>query len=43
MKSAMVELSNVLNKNELAKQAARDMQKTILWIVRVLFIKSCLD
>ena len=30
MKSAMVELSNVLNKNELAKQVAGEMQKTIL-------------
>ena len=30
MKSAMVELSNVLNKNELAKQVAREMQKTLL-------------
>ena len=29
MKSAMVELSNVLNKNELAKQVAGEMQKTI--------------
>ena len=26
----MVELSNVLNKNELAKQVAGEMQKTIL-------------
>ena len=30
MKSVMVELSNVLNKNKLAKQVAREMQKTIL-------------
>ena len=30
VKSAMVELSNVLNKNELAKQVAGEMQKTIL-------------
>ena len=30
MKSAVVELSNVLNKNELAKQVVREMQKTIL-------------
>ena len=30
MKSAMVQLSNVLNKNELAKQVAGEMQKTIL-------------
>ena len=30
MKSAMVKLSNVLNKNELAKQVAGEMQKTIL-------------
>ena len=30
MKSAMVELSNVLNKNELVKQVAGEMQKTIL-------------
>ena len=30
MKSAMVELSNVLNKNEFAKQVAGEMQKTIL-------------
>ena len=30
MKSTMVELSNVLNKNEMAKQVAREMQKTIL-------------
>ena len=30
MKSAMVELSNVLNKNELAKQVAGEMQKMIL-------------
>ena len=30
MKSAMVELSNVLNKNELAKQVAGEMQKTTL-------------
>ena len=30
MKSALVELSNVLNKNELAKQVAGEMQKTIL-------------
>ena len=30
MKSAMVEVSNVLNKNELAKQVAGEMQKTIL-------------
>ena len=30
MKSAMVELSNVLNKNELAKQVAGEMQETIL-------------
>ena len=30
MKSVMVELSNVLNKNELAKQVAGEMQKTIL-------------
>ena len=30
MKSAVVELSNVLNKNELAKQVAGEMQKTIL-------------
>ena len=30
MKSAVVELSNVLNKNKLAKQVAGEMQKTIL-------------
>ena len=30
MKSVMVELSNVWNKNKLAKQVARGMQKTIL-------------
>ena len=30
MKSAMIELSNVLNKNELAKQVAGEMQKIIL-------------
>ena len=30
MKSAMVKLSNVLNKNEFAKQVAREMQKTLL-------------
>ena len=30
MKSAMVELWNVLKKNELAKQVAGEMQKTIL-------------
>ena len=30
MKSAMVELSNVLNKNELAKQVAGEMQKTTI-------------
>ena len=30
MKSAMVELSNVLNKNELTKQVAGKMQKTVL-------------
>ena len=30
LKSAMAELSNVLNKNELAKQVAGEMQKTIL-------------
>ena len=30
MKSAMVELSHVLNKNELAKQVAGEMHKTIL-------------
>ena len=30
MKSAMVELSNALNKNELAKQVAEEIQKTIL-------------
>ena len=30
MESAMVELSNVLNKNELEKQVAGEMQKTIL-------------
>ena len=30
MKSAMVELLNVLNKNELEKQVAGEMQKTIL-------------
>ena len=30
MKSVMVELSNVLNKNELVKQVAGEMQKTIL-------------
>ena len=30
MKRAMVELLNVLNKNELAKQVAGEMQKTIL-------------
>ena len=30
MKSAVVELSNVLNKNELAKQVSGEMDKTIL-------------
>ena len=30
VKSAMVEVSNVLNKNELAKEVAGEMQKTIL-------------
>ena len=30
MKSALFELSNVLNKNELAKQVTREMQKMIL-------------
>ena len=30
MKSVMVELSNVLNKNKFAKQVAGEMQKTIL-------------